>query len=65
MEGASLSIQCVVFQGVLTMLECYEIANCTIMQRGNILQAPVVTIGRRDIHPYLSLEIVCTHRLPG
>ena len=33
MEGASLSMQCVVFQGVLTMLECYEIANCTIMQR--------------------------------
>ena len=36
------------------MLECYEIANCSYnAERGNILQAPVVTIGGRDIRPYL------------
>ena len=33
-------------------------------ERGNILQAPVVTIGGRDIHPYLVGDLR-THRLPG
>ena len=32
-EGRGKFMQCVVFRGVLMMLECYEIANCTITQR--------------------------------
>lgn len=35
------------------MLEFCKIANCIITQRGNILQAPVVTIGGREIRLYL------------